>query len=82
MELIILKIILIILIIRIIGLMIEHLIIVFSDKDIEKEVNNIMKNPYERARSDHMNKFFNNMLWLYIFIRLIIGIYNGNILFN
>ena len=82
MELIILKIILYILIIRIIILTVEHLAIVFSDKNIENEIANILKNPYEYVRAEHMRKFLTNMFWLYIFIRLIITAYSENIVFN
>ncbi len=79
MELFIFKIALIILTIRIIYLIVKHLIIVFWDKATKDTVSEILKDPEYYVRVDHMCKFMYDMVWLYIFIRLIVGVFSGKL---
>lgn len=82
MELLIFKIVLILLTIRIIYLIAKHLIIVFWDKATKDTVSEILKDPEYYVREDHICKFMYDMVWLYIFIKLIIGVFSGQIIFN
>ena len=78
-ALLIIKIILIVLLIRIIVLSLIHLIISFYDEATKIAVDEILKDPKEYVRYDHICKFMVNMIWLIIFIKLLIIAFNGNI---
>lgn len=78
-SLLILKIILIALLLRIIWLIIYHLFVVFYDKATEDIISEILKNPKEYIRSEHMCSFLYDMVWLYIFIKLTICAFSGQI---
>ena len=80
MELLILKIFLIFITIRIICLIVGHLYIVFSNDANELAVKEILDNPREYVRTDHMYKFMYDMLWLYIFVRLLWGVFFENLI--
>ena len=80
MELLIFKFFLIVIIIRIIYLMIFHLFIVFYDKATDDAVNDILNNPREYVRTDHMCKFMYDMIWLYIFIRILLYVFSAKII--
>ena len=82
MTLIIIKIVLFILLIRIIFLTIGHLVIVFYKDATKMAVKEIMKDPEDFVRSEHICKFMNNMIWFAIFIQLLIAAYNGRIIIN
>ena len=82
MELLIFKIFLIVITIRIIYLMIYHLFIVFYDKATDDAVNDILNNPREYVRTDHMSKFMGDMIWFYIFLKLLWCVFSGNIIIN
>lgn len=82
MEIAIFKIVLIFLIIRIIILIIGHLCIVFSKEGNELAVKKILENPQEYVRTDHMCHFMYDMLWLYIFVRLLLGVFSGNLIIS
>lgn len=78
-TLLILKIVLIALLLRIIWLIIFHLSVVFWDKATENEINRIFKNPKEYVRVEHIRSFMYDTVWLYIFIKLIICEFSGQI---
>ena len=82
MGLLVFKIILIILTIRIIWLIIGHLIITFWDKATEDYVTEILKDPKGYVREDHACKFMYDMIWLYLFIKILIGAFTGQITIN
>lgn len=82
MELLIFKIFLIAITIIIIYLMISHLFVVFYDKATDDAVNDILDNPREYVRTDHMCKFMYDMIWLYIFLKLLWCVFSGNITIN
>jgi len=72
MELTIVKIVLIILAARIIFLSIGHLIIVFYKEATKMAVEYVKEDPEKYVRNEHMKSFFDNMIWLVIFINLLI----------
>ena len=72
----------IILTIRVIGLIIGHLYIVFSKEGNELAVKQILKNPHEYVSSEHMCKFMYDMVWLYIFLHLLWGIFSEKLIIN
>lgn len=78
-SLIILKIVSIALLLRIIWLIIFHLFVVFYDKATEEVIDEILKNPKEHVRSEHMCSIMYDLVWLYIFIKLIIYAFSGQI---
>ena len=82
MALTIIKIVLIILMIRVIGLTIGHLVIVFWDYATKLEVERITKNPEEYIKTDHMCKFMYNMIWIVVFIKLLYAAFTGHIQIN
>lgn len=82
MALIVIKIVLIILMIRVIGLTIGHLVVVFWDEATKMAVEQIIKDPEDYVRTDHICKFMYNMIWIVVFIKLIIAAFNGNITIN
>lgn len=82
MGLLVFKIILIILTIRIIWLIIEHLIITFWDKATKDYVTEILKDPEHYVREDHACKFMYDMIWLYLFIKILISAFTGQITIN
>ena len=82
MALIVIKIVLIVLIVRAIALSIGHLGVVFYDEATKMAVKQIMKDPEEYVRTDHICKFMYNMIWIVVFIKLIIAAFNGNIVIN
>ena len=82
MNLLIFKIILILLTIRIIWLIIKHLIIVFCDKATEDYTAEILKDPIHYVKEDHACKFMYDMIWLYLFIKILISAYMGQIIFS
>jgi hypothetical protein len=82
MILIIIKIVLIILLVRVIALTIGHLTIVFWYHATKMGVDEIMKNPEEYVRTEHMCKFMYNMIWIVIFIKLLYAAFTGHITFN
>ena len=73
---------LILLIIRILWLIVEHLIIVFWDKATEDYVAEILKDPIHYVKENHACKFMYDMIWLYIFIKVLIGLYTNQIIIN
>jgi hypothetical protein len=82
MILIIIKIVLIILLVRVIALTIGHLTIVFWDHATKMGVDEIMKNPEEYVRTEHMCKFMYNMIWIAVFIKLLYAAFTGHIEIN
>ena len=82
MELLIFKIFLIAIIIIIVYLMISHLFVVFYDKSTDDAVNDILNDPRKYVRTDHMLKFMGDMIWFYIFLKLLWGVFSGNIMIN
>lgn len=82
MELLIFKIFLIVITIIIIYLMISHLFVVFCDKATDDAVNDILNDPRKYVRTDHMCKFMYDMIWLYIFLKLLWCVFSGNITIN
>lgn len=82
MELLIFKFFLIVIVIRIIYLMIFHLFIVFYDKATDDAVNDILNNPREYVRTDHMFKFMCDMILFFIFLKLLWCIFSGNVTIN
>ena len=73
---------LILLIIRILWLIVEHLIIVFWDKATEDYTAEILKDPIHYVKEDHACKFMYDMIWLYLFIKILISAYMGQIIFS
>ena len=82
MGLLIIKIVLILLFIRVIGLTIGHLIIVFYKDATKMAAKEIMKDPEHYVREDHICKFMYNMIWIVIFIKLLIAAFTGHITIN
>ena len=82
MTLIIIKIVLFILLIRIIFLTIGHLIVVFYQDATKMAVKEIMKDPEDFVRSEHMCKFMYNMIWILLFIKLLYAAFTGHITIN
>lgn len=82
MEILIIKIILIILLIRVIVLTIGHLVIVFYDEATKMAVDELLKDPMKYIRDEHMSTFFTNMIWIMFFISLLISTFKGNITIN
>ena len=78
----IIKIVLIILMIRVIGLTIGHLVIVFWDYATKTAVEEIMKDPEDYVRTDHMCKFMYNMIWIVVFIKLLCAAFSNHIQIN
>lgn len=78
-SLIILKIVSIALLLRIIWLIIFHLFVVFYDKATEEAIDEILKNPKKHVRDEHVCSFMYDLVWLYIFIKLIIYAFSGQI---
>ncbi len=78
----IIKIVLIILLVRVLALTIGHLTIVFWDHATKMGVEQIMENPEEYVRTEHMCKFMYNMIWIVIFIKLLHAAFTGHITFN
>ena len=79
MELIIFKIIIIILLIRVIGLTIGHLVIIFYDEATKMAIDEILKDPVKYIRDEHFSTFCTNMIWIMIFIILLLSTFKGNI---
>lgn len=82
MTLTIIKIILIILMIRVISLTIWHLVIVFWDRATKMAVEQIIKDPEDYVKTDHMCKFMYNMIWIVVFIKLLYAAFIGHIEIN
>ena len=82
MELLILKIVLIVLIVRLIFLTIGHVCVVFWDKATDDMVSQILKDPREYVRTEHMCKFMYNMIWFYLLIKILIGAFSNQITIN
>ena len=82
MTLIIIKIVLFILLIRIIFLTIGHLVIVFYKDATKMAVKEIMEDPEDFVRSEHMYKFMYNMIWILLFIKLLYAAFTGHITIN
>ena len=82
MALTIIKIVLILLMIRVIGLTIGHLVIVFWDYATDYAVKQIMENPEEYVRTEHICKFMYNMIWIVVFIQLLRAAFSGHIILN
>jgi len=82
MEILIVKIILIILLIRVIALSVTHLIIVFYDEATKIAVDELLKDPVKYIRDEHICTFFTNMIWIMFFTSLLISAFKGNITIN
>lgn len=82
MEMTIFKIALVFLTIRIIILIVGHLYIVFFKEANELAVRKILENPQEYVRTDHMCKFMYDMVWFYIFVQLLFGVFSGNLIIS
>ena len=82
MALIVIKIVLIILMIRVIGLTIGHLVVVFWDEATKMAVEQITKDPEDYVKTDHMCKFMYNMIWIVIFFKLLYAAFSGHIEIN
>ena len=82
MTLTIIKIVLIILMIRVIGLTIGHLVIVFWDPATKMAVEQITKDPEDYVRTDHICKFMYNMIWIVVFFKLLYAAFSGHIEIN
>ena len=76
------KIALVFLTIRIIILIVGHLYIVFFKEANELAVRKILENPQEYVRTDHMCKFMYDMVWFYIFVQLLFGVFSGNLIIS
>lgn len=81
-TLVIIKIILILLLIRVIVLTIGHLVVVFWNHATKMEVEQIMKDPEDYVRTDHICKFMYNMIWVAVFIKLLYAVFSGHIEIN
>ena len=82
MTLTIIKIVLIILMIRVIGLTIGHLVTVFYDPATKMAVEQITKDPEDYVRTDHICKFMYNMIWIVVFFKLLYAAFSGHIEIN
>lgn len=84
MTLLVFKIILILLTIRVIWLIITNLLIAFWDKATEDyiSINKLKEDPKSYVREDHICKFFYDMIWLYLFIKILIGVFSNQITIN
>ena len=82
MTLTIIKIVLIILMIRVIGLSIGHLVTAFWDPATKMAVEQITKDPEDYVRTDHICKFMYNMIWIVVFIKLLYAAFSGHIEIN
>lgn len=82
MTLTIIKIVLIILMIRVIGLTIGHLVTVFWDPATKMAVEQITKDPEDYVRTDHICKFMYNMIWIVVFFKLLYAAFIGHIEIN
>ena len=82
MTLTIIKIVLIILMVRVIGLTIGHLVTVFWDPATKMAVEQITKDPEDYVRTDHICKFMYNMIWIVVFIKLLYAAFCGHIEIN
>jgi len=82
MTLTIIKIVLIILMIRVIGLTIGHLVTVFWDPATKMAVEQITKDPEDYVRTDHICKFMYNMIWIVVFFKLLFAAFSGHIEIN
>jgi len=82
MALTIIKIVLIILMIRLIGLSIGHLIVAFYNEATKMAVEEITKDPEDYVRKDHICKFMYNMIWVVVFIKLLYATFSGHIDIN
>jgi len=82
MTLTIIKIVLIILMIRVIGLTIGHLVTVFWDPATKMAVEQITKDPEDYVRTDHICKFMYNMIWIVVFFKLLYAAFSGHIEIN
>ena len=82
MTLTIIKIVLIILMIRVIGLTIGHLVTVFWDPATKMAVEQITKDPEDYVRTDHICKFMYNMIWIVVFFKLLYAAFSGYIEIN
>lgn len=82
MELIIFKIITIGCLIRLIFLQIGHLYTAFSEEGNKMQVDEILKNPEQYVRYDHLSIFMTNMIWVVVIISLIVAAFSGNVTFT
>ena len=82
MTLTIIKIVLIILMIRVIGLTIGHIVTVFWDPATKMAVEQITKDPEDYVRTDHICKFMYNMIWIVVFFKLLCAAFSGHIEIN
>lgn len=82
MTIIIIKIVLIVLLLRVIALTVGHLIVVFYKDATKMAVKEIMKDPEDFVRSEHMCKFMYNMIWILLFIKLLYAAFTGHITIN
>lgn len=82
MTIIIIKIVLIVLLLRVIALTVGHLIVVFYKDATNMAVKEIMKDPEDFVRSEHMCKFMYNMIWILLFIKLLYAAFTGHITIN
>jgi len=82
MEILIVKIILIILLVRVIVLSIGHLTIVFYDEATKLAVKELLKDPERYLKDEHLGIFFTNMIWVMIFISLLVSAFKGNIIIS
>lgn len=82
MTLTIIKIVLIILMIRVIGLTIGHIVTVFWDPATKMAVEQITKDPEDYVKTDHICKFMYNMIWIVVFFKLLYAAFSGHIEIN
>ena len=82
MALTIIKIVLIILMIRVIGLPIGHFVTVFWDPATKMAVEQITKDPEDYVRTDHICKFMYNMIWIVVFFFFFYAAFTGHIEIN
>lgn len=82
MELLLFKIITIGCLIRLILLQVGHLYTAFSEYGNKMQVDEILKNPEEYVKYDHMGTFMTNMIWAVFIIALIVAAFSGNVTFT
>jgi len=82
MALTIVKIVLIVLMIRVIVLSIGHLIVTFYNEATKMAVEQIIKDPEDYVKTDHICKFMYNMVWIVVFIKLLYAAFSGHIEIN
>ena len=81
MELLIFKIVIIVCLIRLICLQVGHLTVAFNKEGNKMQVDEILKDPENYVKWDHIETFMNNMIWLFVIISLIVAAFSGNVTF-